>query len=122
MTRNLVGNDPSLYEQLLSDSTREDLHLIPLERQTGTSGEVMALAALRRGYDPESIADALFRTGGEMVRNESDYWATRGKDFSSFLDHSDSQIREVGTIITGWARSAESEARKRERHEEVFGR
>ncbi len=118
----LVGDDPVLYQVLLSRKASDRLRLSPLKGHPTGRWVDKAWLALDAGYSPEQIADAVVGWHYSWSGKLSNLYRQHLSWFEPLCAHEDPRIRQIGE--TGKERTAASLARElaRERREEVFGR
>ncbi|OHE55323.1 MAG: hypothetical protein A2Z47_12135 [Thermodesulfovibrio sp. RBG_19FT_COMBO_42_12] len=127
----LVGDSLELYQLLLDDKSKKDLHLLPLHGFKGdTIGEetweeeswiVKAKLALDAGYTPDNIEDAIFSPISFREGNESDMWNRWIVRYDRLLSNSDSRIQKIGEIGKAKALKNFERALKEERREAIYG-
>lgn len=127
----IVGDSLELYQLLLDDKSKKDLHLLPLHGFKGdTIGEetweeeswiAKAKLALDAGYTPDNIEDAIFSPTSFREGNESDMWNRWIARYDRLLSNSDSRIQKVGEIGKAKARENLERVLKKERREAIYG-
>ena len=127
----LVGDSLELYQDLLKDKNKKDLHLLPLHGfKRATIGEetwgkesliAKAKLALDAGYTPEEIENAIFSPIFSWSGNESDFWIKWEANYSELLSNSDPRIQKVGEIGKAKALKNLERALEDERREAIYG-
>jgi hypothetical protein len=127
----LLGDSLELYQYLLEDKSKKDLHLLPLHGfKRDTLGEgafeeeswiAKAKTALDAGYAPEDIAGAIFSTTLSYSGNMSDMWNCWIARYDRLLSNSDPRIQKVGEIGKAKATKNREYALKEERLEAIYG-
>ena len=118
----LVGDDPDLYQLLLSRKVNDLLHLAPLKGQPTGSWIAKARLALDAGYRPEKVADAVVGWHSSWSGKLSNFYRQHRDWFEPLCDHEEPRIRQVGQAGRRRAEEVLTHELERERHEEVFGR
>ena len=119
--RFLVGNDLSLYKELLGSSDHSRFHLWPLTGQPNRFWLQKAMLALDAGHLADPIIDAAFAGGLGWRGDESKMWAERRVAFEALVDEAHANPRAMrlarrGAEIMG---EYESQAMERERYEAI---
>jgi hypothetical protein len=118
----IVGNDLSMYRELLRTDRLRQLHLAPLIGLPNLSDwAAKAELALEAGYSASDIADAVFAQGWSWNGNESSMWNDWVNRFNKLCSHSSSHVCEIGRIGSESAARRRDLAIKLERDEEVRG-
>lgn len=118
----LVGDDLLLFQALLKLDHLRAYHLAPLQGVPDAAWILKALLALDAGYNPDSIASAVYPfTGVFWHGEESVMWNSWVEHFEKLSAHPDPRIREVGESGRAYATSKREKARTEERHEAVKG-
>jgi len=127
----IVGDSLELYQILLKDKGKKDLHLLTLHGfKEDTIGEetweeeswiAKAKLALDAGYTTEDIANAIFLFGWSLSGNESDMWSRWIARYDRLLSNDDPRIQKVGEIGKAKALKNLELALKDERREAIYG-
>jgi hypothetical protein len=121
VVQSLVGDDPAVYRQLLAEPRLWRHHLTPLRGRPSEAWATMAVQALNAGRVVEDVARAAFGGFRGWVGSESELWVGWGEAFKGLSTHADPRIRRVGEIGAEDAQAREADARRRERHEAIYG-
>jgi hypothetical protein len=127
----LIGDSLELYQVLLRDNDKKDLHLLPLhgfkrdviEKETWeeTSWVAKAMVALNAGYTAEEIEEAIFSPMWSWSDNESEFWRRWIRNYEKLLSHLDPRIQKIGEIGKKKASRALDRSLKEERREAIYG-
>lgn len=117
----LVGNDTTVYGHLLQSADLKCYHLSPLQGEPSDDWRNVAILALKFGYSCDEVVYANLNTGRTWVRNESDMWADRRRQYEKLKDDEDSRIAKVSKLGAQAVSSLEQQARQREREQAVYG-
>ncbi len=98
IAKNLVGEDVSMYKELLSDRDRSFVHLAPLAGEPNEMWAELALAALDAGYSTEKVARNASRESGVFRGEVSEGYKEQAEDWLRLDSHRDSRIREIARI------------------------
>ncbi len=120
----LVGNDMELYGELLNDQRLKAFHLVPLGGNPEGIWIEKAKLALDAGCDAEEIAHAAFGYPSALAwtGDESKMWAQWVERFDLLCSDPDARIQKIGQLGRAYALERQSEARRQERREAIYGR
>jgi hypothetical protein len=121
--RHLVGDDDTLYREMLAREPSPTRRMAPLEGDVTDLWVMKAIAALDAGIAPRDIAvHAIFGGNNSWVGEESTMWSGWIEQFVRLESHADSRIREIGRIGVEAATEQRDRALRNEQHEAVHGR
>lgn len=121
--KRLVGNDVDCFNSLLNNANLKYLHLIPLEKKRGKVLIDFLELALKQNYSSEELARAVYSISGSWSGRESNMISGKIQAYKETLKSvSDSDIRNVITLVISFFESSKERALKREHEEDVYGR
>lgn len=119
----LVGENLTLYRDLLNCDLLKDFHLVPLAGAPNGVWIEKAKLALDGGYSIDDVANAVY--GYPVILtwsgDESAMWAEWIERFDHLCSNEDDRIRQVGVAGKANAKDAYEHALKRERNEAIYG-
>jgi len=119
----LVNKEPEVYRRLLESAVLSKFYSEPLAYTPDKKWVELAILALARGHDPESVAAAAFRLAGITVffGPESRQWSELDEAFSQFETDPREEIREIARHGRRKAQDLVQRAKDKERLEEIWG-
>jgi hypothetical protein len=123
LIKRLIGDNLTLYQELLRDKRLKDFHLVPLLGDPEGIWIEKAKLALDMGYRIEEVAEAVY--GYSVARmwsgDESALWAEWVEKFDRLCLHEDACIRKVGEVGRAKAAASRDRALEQERLEAIYG-
>ena len=119
----LVNKEPEVYRRILESEELSRFYLEPLAYIPDKKWVELAILALAKGHDPESVAAAAFSPAGITVSwgSESSQWNELDEAFLQLETDPREEIREIARHGRRKAQELIQRARKAERLEEVRG-
>lgn len=119
----LIGENLTLYRDLLNSDRLKDFHLVPLAGVPDGVWIEKAKLALDGGHTIHDVANAVY--GYPMILtwdgDESIMWAEWIKRFDHLCSNEDDRIRQVGVVGKAHAKNAYERALKQEQNELIYG-
>ena len=124
--QSLIGNDASVYHQLLQSEQLRDYHLAPLIGEPSGDWREIAILALDHGYSCDHVLRGILDPNHSIkVRSwsgkESTMWAELRSQFEQLYGDEDSRIAELARRGGQTVGKREQRAKEREREEAVYG-
>ena len=118
----LVGNELTLYQELLANESLAAFHLVPLSGIPDELWMEKAQIGLTK-FRPQQIAEAAFSTVEVDLTwgNMSDYWREWVQAFGKVSQHPDERISEIGRVGKAQALRRYKSALADERNEAIYG-
>jgi len=118
----LIGNNLSLFRELLGNQRLQKLHLLPLQTDIFDSAWIeKAQLALKAGYDAQTIGRNSYQTLPHFSGKMSDLWKGWIERFEELETQQVEAIREIGFIGKNGSTQQYRDALKQERDAAIYG-
>jgi hypothetical protein len=122
LVRKLVRSDVALFEQLLLDDNKSEIHLAPLGFPVGNQWALLVIKAAEFGHTVEDMANASFTTEGIVYGKRSQRWTGKLQSFAQLEGHENTTVRKVIELMKKIAEERLKYDKRDEEDEAIYGR
>jgi hypothetical protein len=122
LLEDLADDDLKVCDQIVNTSRFGDYRLTFLNKHPKGLWIEKARLALNAGYSANDIVNATVGFDSSWTGEQSHMWQGWIDDFAPLLAHEDSKIHSIAELATAKLKSLQSDARKNERRDAVYGR
>lgn len=116
----IVGTSTELFQQLLADDSKRDIHLDPLSGQPSENWARMAIIALGHGYSKEDVTRAAFKEVKVECGPASIVHKDRSSKWETLLTHSNCEVQQIAEIGRKAELATAAQMARREEDEAFF--